>query len=51
MKGKITSAANDQAQQRKNLGGMPPKKSVAEIMKVNTPSGRKPAPDSFRPRR
>ena len=32
------------------LGGMPPKKSVEEIAKVNSPDARKAAPDSFRPK-
>ena len=32
----------------KQSGGLPPKKSVEEISKVNSPSGRKRAPGSVR---
>jgi hypothetical protein len=39
---------NDQTKQEKALGGMPPKKSAEEVMKVNEP-GRRRAPDGFRP--
>lgn len=45
------SPTTTQEQQKKALGGMPPTKSFKEITKVNTPGARKPAPDSFRPRR
>ena len=40
---------SDQASNVKIRGGMPPKKDVSGIASVNTPSGRKPAPESFRP--
>lgn len=50
MKSSTPSPRTTQAENAKALGGMPPKKSVEAIMKVNTPAGRKAAPDAFRPK-
>lgn len=50
MKQKSTVDTNtpDTAKQIKVLGGMPPTKDEAAIIKANSPSSRKPAPGSIR---
>lgn len=48
-KSDVVSPRDTQAKNVSALGGMPKTKEPKEIMKVNSPEGRTPAPDSFRP--
>lgn len=48
-KGSTVPILDTQAKAVSALGGMPATKTYAEISKVNSPSGRAKAPDSFRP--
>lgn len=49
-KSSVASPRDTQTENIKSLGGMPPQLDAEKIMKVNTPMGRSPAPDSFRPK-
>jgi len=47
-KSTVNTNTPDTAAQIKVLGGMPTTKELPEIIKANSPSGRKPAPGSIR---
>lgn len=48
-KSDVPSPRDTRAKVISSLGGMPPKKTVSEIMKVNEPRARGAAPDAFAP--